>query len=163
MKEIRVKSLSLIILSILLMFTLTTNVLAVVDITANSTTNNQQSITEIQDQPTFSTVNETVYAKNNTNIKESYTTSSNTLGSLTKDQSITRTGVSSNGWSRVKMANGTIGYVQTTNLTTTAPASKIDTINTSVYNNITTNTNSSATNNIPQAGLEDNTGLFIVI
>lgn len=174
MKKIKVRNLSLIILSFILMFCLSTNVLAtdLIDISSNSTgktnttnnTENTQNITQIE-TPTFSTVNETVYAKNNTNIKSSYTTSSSNIGTLAKDKSIKRTGISSNGWSRVETSNGTIGYIATTDLTTTAPTStisntNISNTNTSIYNN-TNRTNN--TNTLPQTGIGDNTGMYIIM
>lgn len=170
MKKIKVRNLSLIILSIILMFCLTTNVLAtdLIDVTSNSTgktnttnidnTADVQNITQI-DTPTFSTVTQTVYAKNNTNIKSSYTTTASNLGTLAKDQSIKRTGMSSNGWSRVEMSNGTIGYVLSEDLTTTAPnTTQISNTNTSVYNNTNNNTNT-----LPQTGIGDNTGMYIIM
>lgn len=168
MKEIKIKSLSLIILSVILMFCLTTNVLAVVDITSNSTgkietTNNTnvQNITQIE--TTFTSVTQTVYAKNDTNIKSSYSTTASNLGKLTKDQSIKRTGISSdNVWSRVEMSNGTIGYVSSADLTTTAPSTTINNTNTSVYNNTNKNTNNN-TNTLPQTGIGDNTGMYIIM
>lgn len=170
MKKVKVKSLSLIILSIILMFCLATSVLAtdLIDVTSNSTgttntanttTTNTQNITQI-DTPTFSSVTQTVYAIKNTNIKESYSTSSTTIGTLLKDQSIKRTGVSSNGWSRVETSDGKTGYVQTSDLTTTAPTTtQVNTTNTSVYNNTTND----ATNTLPQTGIGDNTGMIIIV
>lgn len=172
MKEIKVRNLSLIILSIILMFCLTTNVLAtdyLVDVTSNSTgktnTTNTANNTDLQnitqiDTPTFSAVTQTVYAKNNTNIKSSYSTTASNLGKLTKDQSIKRTGVSSdNVWSRVEMSNGTMGYVLSSDLTTTVPTTTINNTNTSVYNNNTNNN----TNTLPQTGIGDNTGMYIIM
>ena len=172
--KVKVKSLSLIILSICLMFCLTTSVFAtdsLVDITSNTTgktntANTAGTITSI-DSPTFSTVSETVYAKSNAAVKSSYSTSSSNLSNLIKDQSVTRTGISSNGWSRIQLANGNTGYVQSTYLTTTAPTTSApitttNTTNTSVYKNTTT-TQNKTTNTLPQTGLEDNTGMFIII
>ena len=171
MKKIKVRRLSLIILSCILMFYLSTSVLAtdLIDISSNSTgktnttnnTGNVQNITQI-DTPTFSTVNETVYAKNNTNIKSSYTTTSTNIGTLAKDQSIKRTGISSNGWSKVETSSGAIGYIATTDLTTTPPTptisnTNISNTNTSIYNN----TNNA--NTLPQTGIGDNTGMYIIM
>lgn len=168
----------LMILSIIAINCLVTNVYAtdhLVDLTANGTgqtnTGNAggntgniggtNSIEEIN-QPTFSTVNQTVYATANTNIKSSYSTTSSTIGTLTKDQSITRTGVSNNGWSRVVMSNGTIGYVETASLTTTAPSTTTppanNNNNSSLYNNTNTNTDT-----LPKTGIGDNTGMYIIM
>lgn len=47
-------------------------------------------------------VNETVYAKQNCNLRKSWTTQSDKTGYLKKGQEITRTGITDNGWSRVK-------------------------------------------------------------
>lgn len=71
-------------------------------------------------EPTFTEVNETVYAKNSTNIRASYSTSSESYGMLQQGESITRTGVGSNGWSKVTY-NGKTAYIYSNNLTKTAP------------------------------------------
>ncbi len=70
--------------------------------------------------PTFQSVNQTVYANTEVNVRASYTTSSNRIGSLQKGQSVTRTGIGSNGWSRVTF-NGQTGYINSQYLTTTKP------------------------------------------
>jgi uncharacterized protein YgiM (DUF1202 family) len=121
----------------------------VVDITSNTTitdnsantTQNVQNITSI-DTPTFTTVNETLYATQNTSVRSSYSETASIVGTLDKDQSVTRTGVSSSGWSKVTLSNGQTGYVQSSYLTATAPQtttvqniSTTNTQNTSVYNN----------------------------
>lgn len=72
------------------------------------------------EEPTFTSVNETVYAKQTVNIRESYTTSSKILGSLQKGKEVTRTGVGSNGWSKVTY-NGKTAYISSSYLTTTKP------------------------------------------
>lgn len=71
-------------------------------------------------EPTFTEVNETVYAKSSTNIRASYSTSSESYGMLQQGESITRTGVGSNGWSKVTY-NGKTAYIYSNNLTKTAP------------------------------------------
>ena len=71
-------------------------------------------------EPTFRAVNETVYAVRNVNVRESYTTSSRILGSLSKDESVTRTAVGSNGWSKVTY-KGSTAYISTDYLTLTKP------------------------------------------
>ena len=70
--------------------------------------------------PSFSSVNQTVYAISSVNVRSSYTTSSSIIGSLDAGDSVTRTGVGSNGWSRVTY-NGRTAYVNSSYLTTTAP------------------------------------------
>lgn len=70
--------------------------------------------------PTFQSVNQTVYATTEVNVRSSYSTSSSKIGSLQKGQSVTRTGIGSNGWSRVTF-NGQTGYINSQYLTTTKP------------------------------------------
>lgn len=75
--------------------------------------------------PTFSNVNETVYATLDVNVRSSYSTSSSSLGQLKKGESVTRTGISStsaNGyvWSKVTY-NGKTGYIASNFLTKTKP------------------------------------------
>ncbi len=76
--------------------------------------------------PTFSSVNETVYATNDVFVRSSYSTSSSSLGQLKKGESIIRVGISTtkvNGyyWSKVTY-NGKTGYIASNYLTTTKPA-----------------------------------------
>lgn len=62
--------------------------------------------------PEFTTVNETMYATQNCNLRSSWSTSSDKVGYLEKGQEVTRIGVSSNGWSKIKY-NGKEVYVAT--------------------------------------------------
>lgn len=72
-------------------------------------------------KPTFTTVNETVYATDEVNVRKSYSTSSTRLGTLSKGDSITRTGKSTDGkWSRVTY-NGQTAYMVSSYLSTTKP------------------------------------------
>ena len=73
-----------------------------------------------QSTPTFTEVNETVYATSSVNIRSSYSTSSNVVGSLDAGDSVTRTGRGSNGWSRVSY-NGQTAYISSNYLTTEKP------------------------------------------
>ena len=82
-----------------------------------STSNNGGSTTSA---PTFTSVNETVYATATVNVRESYSSSSSKLGSLNAGDSVTRTGRGSNGWSRITF-NGKTAYVSSSYLTTTKP------------------------------------------
>lgn len=68
-------------------------------------------------KPSFSSVNQTVYATSSVNVRASYTTSSRKIGSLSAGDSITRTGIGSNGWSRVTY-NGQTAYINTEYLAT---------------------------------------------
>ncbi|MDO5557539.1 MAG: SH3 domain-containing protein [Clostridia bacterium] len=66
---------------------------------------------------TFTSVNQTVYAIGKVNVRSSYSSSSSKLGTLQKDDSVTRIGVGSNGWSKINY-NGRTAYVSTDYLTT---------------------------------------------
>lgn len=70
--------------------------------------------------PSFSSVNETVYATTSVNVRASYSTSSSVVGSLSEGDSVTRTGKGSNGWSRVTY-NGQTAYINSDYLTTEKP------------------------------------------
>lgn len=76
--------------------------------------------------PKFTSVSETVYAtENGINVRASYSTSSSALGSLSKGESLKRTGVATttiNGikWSKVTY-KGQTAYVSSAYLTTTKP------------------------------------------
>ena len=80
----------------------------------NTNTNNTE--------PTFTDVNQTVYVHNteSVNVRSGPGTSYSSLGKLAKNTSITRTGVGSNGWSRVSY-NGKTAYISSSYLTTTKP------------------------------------------
>lgn len=70
-------------------------------------------------EPSFTTVNETVYATDSVNVRSSYSTSSSVIGSLEKGESVTRIGKSSS-WSKVKY-NGQTAYISSSYLTTEKP------------------------------------------
>lgn len=69
--------------------------------------------------PSFTSVNETVYATDSVNVRSSYSTSSSIIGSLSKGESVTRTGKSSS-WSKVTY-NGQTAYISSDYLTTVKP------------------------------------------
>lgn len=71
-------------------------------------------------KPTFSGGTTTVYATETVSIRDSWSTSGKLLGTLQKNKSITRTGIGSNGWSRVSY-NGKTAYINSSYLTTTKP------------------------------------------
>ena len=82
----------------------------------NSSSGNSSS----SNKPSFTEVNETVYATSSVNVRSSYSTSSSVIGSLNEGDSVTRTGKGSNGWSRVKY-NGQTAYISSSYLTTEKP------------------------------------------
>ena len=98
--------------------------------TETNTTNTTETEKPTETKPTeekpeepkvnFSSVNQTVYATDSVNVRSGPSTSSKIVGSLSKGDSIKRTGVGDNGWSRVSY-NGTTAYISSTYLTTTKP------------------------------------------
>lgn len=86
---------------------------------SNSSTSSNSKKKE-DDKPTFSSVNETVYANDSVNVRASYSTSSTLLGSLKKGDSVTRTGKGDNGWSKVSY-NGQTAYIKSSFLTIEKP------------------------------------------
>ena len=78
---------------------------------------------ETSQEQLFTSVNETVYATETVNVRDTYSSSGNKLGSLTKAQSVTRTGIGQGeaaGWSRIEF-NGQVAYVSSDYLSTTKP------------------------------------------
>ena len=71
----------------------------------------------------FTDCNETLYVTTTVNVRSSYSTNSDKLGSLTKAQSVKRTGIGTGaaaGWSRIEF-NGKVAYVSSDYLSTTKP------------------------------------------
>lgn len=71
----------------------------------------------------FTDCNETLYATTTVNVRDTYSTSGNKLGSLAKAQEITRTGIGigdADGWSRV-VFQGREAYVSSDYLSATKP------------------------------------------
>ena len=93
--------------------------------------NNNTSTNQDKKEPTFTEVNETVYVKgtNSVNVRSGPGTSYKNIGSLEKNASITRTGIGSNGWSRVSY-NGQTAYISSSYLTTTKPEEETKSSNT---------------------------------
>ncbi len=94
---------------------------------AGSSEGGEPSEGEVQEVVLFTDCNETVYATSTVNIRESWSADSDRLGSLAKGESVTRTGLSiegteAEGWSRVKLSDGTVAFISTKYLTTTKPA-----------------------------------------
>lgn len=108
--------------------------------TNSSSTNNNQS-----KDPTFTSVNQTVYATSQVNVRGTWSTSGKLLGTLQKDDSLTRTGIGSNGWDRV-IYKGQTAYINHDYLTTTKPKEEKPNENTT-NNETTNNTTNEATNN----------------
>ena len=80
----------------------------------------EQSTPEVQ---LFTDCNETVYATTTVNVRDTYSTSGNKVGSLTTAQSVKRTGTGQGeaaGWSRIEF-NGQVAYVNSDYLSTTKP------------------------------------------
>ena len=69
----------------------------------NTTTKNDTTTSE----PTFKTAKDTVYATGNINIRKSYNTDSEIIGKLEIGDSISRTGIGDNGWSKVSYNGST--------------------------------------------------------
>lgn len=85
------------------------------------TDNDPNAVEQAKQQMNIKAVDETVYATAGVHIRASYSTDSEVLGNLAQGQSIQRTGVCDNGWSRVNY-NGTDAYIYGDYLTTQAPA-----------------------------------------
>ena len=90
---------------------------------SNNSGNNNSGSSSESNTPTFTEVNETVYATGSVNVRSSYSTSSSVIGSLSEGDSVTRTGRGSNGWSRVRF-NGQTAYISSQYLTTEKPEEK---------------------------------------
>lgn len=86
----------------------------------NSSGGNSGSSSSGESTPSFTEVNETVYATSSVNVRSSYSTSSSVVGSLDAGDSVTRTSRGSNGWSRVSY-NGQTAYISSSYLTTEKP------------------------------------------
>lgn len=101
--------------------------------------------TEESEDELFKAVNETVYATEKVNIRESYSAASTKLGQLTKGQSVTRIGVGQgevSDWSQVRLSDGTTAYINSKYLSTTKPATQPS--NSKPANNNTGNSNSNS-------------------
>ena len=97
--------------------------------TAPETTPTPESVsTPARDDTTeqeqlFTDCSETMYATTTVNVRSSYSTNSDKLGSLTKAQSVKRTGIgpgAAAGWSRIEF-NGKVAYVSSDYLSATKP------------------------------------------
>lgn len=71
----------------------------------------------------FTETDETLYATTTVNVRSSYSTDSDKLGSLAKAQSVKRTGIGTGaaaGWSKIEF-NGKVAYVSSDYLSATKP------------------------------------------
>ena len=69
----------------------------------------------------YTDVNEKVYSTTDgLNVRKS--ANGTIIGSLSKGDEVTRTGIGNQGWSRIKLSNGTTAYVSSSYLTKTKPA-----------------------------------------
>ena len=107
--------------------------------------------TEESEDELFKSVNETVYATEKVNIRESYSAASTKLGQLTRGQSVTRIGVGQgevSDWSQVRLSDGRTAYINSKYLSTTKPATQPSNSkpasNTGNSNNVGNNSNSSS-------------------
>lgn len=82
----------------------------------NNNNNNSDNDNKPPAEAKFTDVNEAVYTNDRVNLRKSYSTSSAKITTLDKNTKLTRTGVSSNGWSRVTY-NGQTGYIYSQYLT----------------------------------------------
>ena len=76
---------------------------------------------------TFTDCNETVWATGTVNLRSGPSTEDDKVGSLNKNQSVTRIGIGTgdySSWSKVKLSDGSEVYVASNYLTTTKPASQ---------------------------------------
>ena len=102
--------------------------------------------TEDEEDELFKSVNETVYATEKVNIRESYSATSTKLGQLTKGQSVTRIGIGQgevSDWSQVCLSDGTIAYINSKYLSTTQPATTSSPSTNKPSNGSTNNRNNS--------------------
>lgn len=76
---------------------------------------------------TFTDCNETVWATGTVNLRSGPSTDDDKVGSLNKNQSVTRIGIGTgdySSWSKVKLSDGSEVYVASNYLTTTKPSSQ---------------------------------------
>lgn len=87
---------------------------------SNTGSNSNSGTSTTTKAPKFTSVNETVYATTEVNVRKSYSTSSAIVGSLDEGESVKRTGVGDNGWSKITY-DGETAYVYSDYLTKTKP------------------------------------------
>ena len=88
---------------------------------------NQQTQQASEVVLTFTDCNETVYATGTVNLRSGPSTNDDKVGSLNKNQSVTRIGIGTGdyaNWSKVRISDGSEVYVASKYLTTTKPVSQ---------------------------------------
>lgn len=88
--------------------------------TDEETTEEETTAESTTKAPQYTEANEVVYATTNVNIRKGAGTSSTVVGGLKKGDSIQRTAIGDNGWSKVSY-NGKTAYVYSKYLTTVSP------------------------------------------
>lgn len=86
----------------------------------------EPAVTETEPADLFTSVHETVYAASTVNIREGFGADTAKIGSLSRGQSIVRTGIGTGeaeGWSEVKF-NGQTAYISSDYLSATKPAAE---------------------------------------
>lgn len=91
----------------------------------SSNTDNKKTDDEKKSEPSFKSANDTMYATGDINVRKSYSSDSDKIGSLKAGDKITRTGIGDNGWSKVSF-NGSTGYIKTSLLTSEEPKKSDD-------------------------------------
>lgn len=90
--------------------------------TQDTDTDGEDQQNQQPELPAITEANETVYATGSVRVRDYPSTQyGNVINSLSLGQSVTRTGTTSTGWSRVEI-NGTVGYVSSNYLSTTKPS-----------------------------------------
>ena len=135
--------------------------------TAPETTSTPESVsTPAQENTTapqetdslFTETDETMYATTTVNVRSSYSTNSDKLGSLTKAQSVTRTGIGTGdaaGWSRIEF-NGKVAYVSSDYLSATKP--QVSVSKPSTDNSSSGSTQTSKPSSKPSTGSSSSSG-----
>ena len=140
----------------------------VAEVTAEAAEENvetpEEPAAQVEEEPaeevTISDVDETVWATTGVYIRESYTTASDFYGILGGGSSIARTGIASNGWSRV-VYDGETAYIKSEFLTTEEPAFTGDTeVNETVYTTTAVNVRASASTSAEILGLAETGSKF---
>lgn len=108
----------------------------------------------------FTDANDTMYAKQDCNVRKSWSTDSDKVGYLVAGKEVTRTGVGDNGWSRIKY-NGQDYYVSTALLTNEKPEEKDENTANNALNNTLVN-NMTAGNTVTNETAANKTELELV-
>ena len=112
------------------------------------------------EEVSISDADETVWATTAVYIRKDYSTNSDILGILGDGYSITRTGIVSNGWSRVSF-DGETAFIKSEFLTTEQPAASADAeINETVYTTTDVNIRAEASTSSEILGLADTGSKF---